>query len=351
MRKGAGSIRFWGQGFTHAIELLLAVAQSSQAGRIEEDGHTRLTSLTPAPIRGLQVISYAYPPGGPSLGEALRGDTASITSRQRPVPMPFPALPVKQDRAIQLTRQLGVYPPGLYPAADCGASHALALLFATHGYNNPVKYNDPTGHQSSTGCNNNSIECSPVLSGKQYLDLVLQYKNDGSRQAAINIAIEIYKIDVKFATGGVIYREGLSDYSQFIRSTNTIYISERTFTETYDNQTEIHTETFLAATIAHEGIHARQGIEGHDYSNDERDYINQNGAALNELEAYDYELSLIGRYQFSSSEIEYFKSERFNYYMRLATNSIRVRADWGDYSLDGLTSCQLQPIEGCPVYR
>ena len=60
--------------------------------------------------------------------------------------MPFPALPGKQDRAIQLTRRLGVYPPGWYPAADCAASRALALLFAPHGYNNPVKYTDPTGH-------------------------------------------------------------------------------------------------------------------------------------------------------------------------------------------------------------
>jgi hypothetical protein len=167
MRKGAGSIRFWGQGFTHAIELLLAVAQSSQAGRIEEDGHTRLTSLTPAPIRGLQVISYAYPPGGPSLGEALRGDTASITSRQRPVPMPFPALPVKQDRAIQLTRQLGVYSPGWYPAADCGASHALALLLATHGFNNPVNTIDPTGHRT-TECGQNGSECGDTGPSETY---------------------------------------------------------------------------------------------------------------------------------------------------------------------------------------
>jgi hypothetical protein len=61
--------------------------------------------------------------------------------------MPFPALPVKHDRAIQLTRQLGVYPPGWYPAADCAVSRALALLLATHGYNNPVKYTDPSGHK------------------------------------------------------------------------------------------------------------------------------------------------------------------------------------------------------------
>ena len=60
--------------------------------------------------------------------------------------MPFPALPVKQDRAIQLTRQLGVYSPGWYPAADCAASRALALLLATHGFNNPVNTVDPSGH-------------------------------------------------------------------------------------------------------------------------------------------------------------------------------------------------------------
>jgi hypothetical protein len=71
--------------------------------------------------------------------------------------MPFPALPGRQDRAIQLTRQLGVYPPGWSlcaprrPAAYCAASRALALLLATHGYNNPVNSIDPTGHVACSG--------------------------------------------------------------------------------------------------------------------------------------------------------------------------------------------------------
>jgi hypothetical protein len=95
----------------------LPKAQSSQAGRIEEDGHTRETSLI------FWIISYAYSTGPNALPGA-----PSETRSGNPTHPPTGSI------------------PGWYPAADCGASHALALLLATHAYNNPVKYTDPSGH-------------------------------------------------------------------------------------------------------------------------------------------------------------------------------------------------------------
>ena len=90
-------------------------AQSSQAGGIERDGHTR---------------ERAWPNKWPS------------HTHTRPVPTPCPALLHGWSFGRSCSPAAKEYKPGRGPAADVHS----ALLFAPHGLNNPVKYIDPSGH-------------------------------------------------------------------------------------------------------------------------------------------------------------------------------------------------------------
>ena len=91
-------------------------AQSSQAGGIERDSHTR---------------ERAWPNKWPS------------HTHTRPVPTPCPALLHGWSFGRSCSPAAKEYKPGRGPAADVHS----ALLFAPHGLNNPSRYTDPSGHR------------------------------------------------------------------------------------------------------------------------------------------------------------------------------------------------------------
>ena len=108
-------------------------AQSSQAGGIERDSHTR---------------ERAWPNKWPS------------HTHTRPVPTPCPALLHGWSFGRSCSPAAKEYKPGRGPAADVHS----ALLFAPHGLNNPVKYIDPTGHVAELDDHGVSLD-DPCLDG------------------------------------------------------------------------------------------------------------------------------------------------------------------------------------------
>jgi len=136
----------------------------------------------------------------------------------------------------------------------------------------------------------------------------------GDYQRAIELAIDLYGIDISDANGVPTYSSALSDTSV-----------------TYDDgSVEIGSDFFdtpglLATTLGHEMVHTHQLTEG-------RWYLEEQGVIMNEVEAYDWELQNAGANGLSESEIEEITLLRSLYYDAL-TEENQALADQAIYAL------------------
>ncbi len=152
----------------------------------------------------------------------------------------------------------------------------------------------------------------------------LQLRSARLKQAAIQRAIDIYRIDVTHVPFGVIYsphgnmrdREGATflDQDGIVR----VEIGDEAFANA----------SRLGSTIAHEvEVHVNRQIANgiHDPPNDEQ------GTLIQEVEAYDYELLNKDRFGLSVDELKLLKQRRASYYRRLEWEN-RKRVDEARYA-------------------
>jgi hypothetical protein len=146
----------------------------------------------------------------------------------------------------------------------------------------------------------------------------------GDYQRAIELAIDLYGIDISDANGMPTYSSALSDTSV-----------------TYDDgAVEIGSSFFdtpglLATTLGHEMVHTHQLAEG-------RWYLEEQGVIMNEVEAYDWELQNAAANGLSQSEIDEITLLRSLYYDAL-TEENRAVADQGIYTLPLPTAATPSP--------
>jgi hypothetical protein len=136
----------------------------------------------------------------------------------------------------------------------------------------------------------------------------------GDYQRAIELAIDLYEIDISDANGPPTYSSALSDTS-VTHDDGTVEIGSDFFA----------TPGLLATTLGHEMVHTHQLAEG-------RWYLEEQGVIMNEVEAYDWELQHADANGLSGSEIEEITLLRSLYYDAL-TEENQALADQGNYLL------------------
>lgn len=148
------------------------------------------------------------------------------------------------------------------------------------------------------------------------------------RQRAIKLAIDHYQIKTaQYINGEPIYTNSLT-----VRGES---VSGHTLP---DRIVVIGPDAFegspgmLAATIAHEGLHALQAIKGRYYPAQDR-----TGSGLNEVEAYDYEIATAGNYGLTGSEVQEVQKRRGYYHDQLLSPEYQQRVTQGIYAKGGNT--------------
>lgn len=136
----------------------------------------------------------------------------------------------------------------------------------------------------------------------------------GDRQGAIDEAIRQYRLDTSAANGPVTYDsevsgEGLTDKDR------TVKIGDDAFSS----------PAWLASSVGHEIVHAEQARDGR--WNDTRQ-----GVAMNEVEAYDWELQRVDEFGLSTAERETLARRRETKYGRLTLFN-KAFADAGIYTI------------------
>jgi hypothetical protein len=141
-------------------------------------------------------------------------------------------------------------------------------------------------------------------------DAIQAFIEAGDRQGAIDEAIRQYRLDTSAAKGPITFDsevsgEGLTDRD------GTVKIGEDAFSS----------PAWLASSIGHEIVHAEQGRDGR--WNDTRQ-----GVAMNEVEAYDWELARVNEFGLSAQERETLARRRETKFNRLNTiNKMLVAGD------------------------
>ena len=136
----------------------------------------------------------------------------------------------------------------------------------------------------------------------------------GDYQQAIELAIDLYGIDISDANGMPTYSTALSDTS-VTYDDGTVEIGSDFFT----------TPGLLATTLGHEMVHTHQLAEG-------RWYLEEQGVIMNEVEAYDWELQNAAANGLSQAEIDEITLLRSLYYDVLTAEN-QALADQGIYNL------------------
>jgi hypothetical protein len=138
---------------------------------------------------------------------------------------------------------------------------------------------------------------------------------EGAWQAAIDAAIANHEIDTSHVKGSVAYdptlaEEGATSHDGRVRIGRAAFRSA----------------AWLASTIAHEvEVHVnRQAMPG-------RWYTDSEGAALQEVEAYDYEIQHAAHFDLSAHEVVELRRRRLFYYQWLSPGN-QAKADAGDYT-------------------
>jgi len=121
---------------------------------------------------------------------------------------------------------------------------------------------------------------------------VLPYMLSGDKQGAIQEAIKQYGIDTSPIKGGLTYSPEL-EIDGKTHQGGSVEIGDSAF----------NSPGWLASTIGHEALHAKQLNEG-------RWYTDSTGTALNEVEAYDCELANAEQNGLSAAEIEAVRARR-----------------------------------------
>lgn len=157
----------------------------------------------------------------------------------------------------------------------------------------------------------------------------------GEYQRAIELAVDLYNIDISDASGTPQYNEDI----------------DRGFhgaTDPLSGAIEIgpkamQSPSTLAATIGHESVHASQIAEGRLYMTIDEDgwpvIIDQQGLLLNQLEAFVWEREHAEEYGLSDKEIEFIEEFIASYYDSL-TEENKVLADQGIYQLPEAETAQ-----------
>ena len=136
----------------------------------------------------------------------------------------------------------------------------------------------------------------------------------GDYQRAIELAIDLYGIDISDANGVPSYAPGLSGTS-LTHEDGSVEIGPDFF----------DTPGLLASVIGHEMVHTHQLAEG-------RWYLEEQGIIMNEVEAYDWELQQADENGLTQSEIDEVTQLRSLYY-DLLTDENQELADQGIYDL------------------
>jgi hypothetical protein len=193
--------------------------------------------------------------------------------------------------------------------------------------NNPLRYTDPTGHMLDDGCNSGQCGGSTVNVIETLMKAGMDPKKKQYRQQAIKMTINHYHI------GTAHYINGTPSYDPLLDET---WGNGTAGNTNPDRTVQIGPSAFsspgmLAATIAHEGMHSLQIKEGRDYSKD--DLL---GSAMNETEAYDYEIATADKYGLTASEVKEVESRRdFRYKNYISGGDYQQRVDTGIYTESG----------------
>ena len=201
--------------------------------------------------------------------------------------------------------------------------------------NRPIILNDPTGHDPITAflilvatafilsaCNTES-STEPVLTPRQTEIQDLIDIND--YQGAIDKAIELYGID----THGVqpLFDREEDDFGETTVSDgkyeNGVYVGGRV--KTLLGLGAFSSPEDLIDTLAHESVHVEQYQKGHWYGSND-------GANLNEIEAFDHVISNKDKLELSDLLIEEDKFLRNEFYKKLPP-LLQKRVDNRFYSL------------------
>ncbi len=145
-------------------------------------------------------------------------------------------------------------------------------------------------------------------------EAVQKHIDAGDRQTAIEEAIKQYGLDLKNVNGTPQYDSSTSGEGA-TSPDGSVSIGDDAFSS----------PGWLASSIGHEAIHADQAKEGRWYTDDE-------GTALNEVEAYDWELRNAKANGLSDAEVKEIESRRQSWYDQLSPD-VQKRVDKGDYTM------------------
>lgn len=145
-------------------------------------------------------------------------------------------------------------------------------------------------------------------------DVIQAFIDSGDRQGAIDLAIELHGLDVSAAKGAITYDSDVDEDG----ATNA------------DGTVKIGTEAFsspgwLASSIGHEVLHAEQARDGR-WNNSKQ------GVAMNEVEAYDWEIRNADRFGLTDTEKATINRRRDTKYSRLNLIN-KAFADAGIYTI------------------
>lgn len=220
--------------------------------------------------------------------------------------------------------------------------------------NNPLKYTDPNGHDPIlfalllgaillSACAPapaaTQVSASEGLTPRQAEIQALINEGQGSYQAAIDKAIELYSID----THGVdpTFNPTLDSYGNTKPDGNGT-VDENGLLTGGSVTTTIGPAAFaspqdLVDTIAHEAVHVEQFQNGRWYEPIDLDGDgfgdNYDGYNLNEVEAYDRVLELKEELELSESLIQYDTDIRNNEYYKYLPAWLQERVNQGNYTL------------------
>ena len=180
--------------------------------------------------------------------------------------------------------------------------------------NNPIVYKDPTGHtitQGDGGCTSKA-DCA-VVSQAVIRDLI----NQGQIDEAIKLTVIYYRIDTH---GASISCDKNNDEGLGTHVPGKITIGQQA----------LRSPGVLGATLFHESIHEEQYQEGRGYlwMEERSETYRYHGNAINEVEAYDREISELSRFHLSPEDLEFLglDGNRAYYYNEVEWNPILDQA-------------------------
>ncbi len=143
---------------------------------------------------------------------------------------------------------------------------------------------------------------------------IQKFIDAGDRQGAVDESIKQYGIDVSAVKGKVTYDSNTSGEGETSKD-GTVTIGDDAFTS----------PQWLASSIGHEALHAQQARDG-------RWNDTKQGVAMNETEAYDWEIRNADRNGLNDADKATLASRRAKKYGRLTADN-KARADAGNYTV------------------